>query len=67
MDLPIFLTNVINILHCKITTIKNQDLEKHFGQKCFYHDNEIDTIEPVFPIGVLGKKQVGFAFLKRSL
>lgn len=29
------LTNVINILHCKITTIKNQDQEKHLGANVF--------------------------------
>jgi hypothetical protein len=49
------LTNVINILHCKITTIKNQDHEKHLGQKCFSHDNEIDNIEPAFPMGIVRK------------
>lgn len=35
MPLSIFLTNVINILHCKITTIKNQDQEKHLGANVF--------------------------------
>lgn len=63
MPLPIFLTNVINILLCKITTIKNQDQEKHLGQKCLQHDNEIDNTEPAFPIDALRKVSPSFSFL----
>lgn len=55
MQLSIFLTNVINISCCQITTIKSQGWKKHLGQKCFLHYNEIDGIGQTFPMGIQRK------------